>query len=83
MSDDPAFDEAQWNLQGFAAAAATMARLAKIDDHLTRWTGGDHQAGVLAADALDQLDGLLSDDLAPTRKAVVLLLQRLPPPPTD
>ena len=75
---DTAFEAARFHLRAFSTDAALMGRLADIDDLLTRWTSGDRLAGESAQDALDQLRGLLEDDLIPTREAVAVLLQRLP-----
>lgn len=43
------------------ADAALAARLAGVGAELDRWESGDQDAGVLAADALDQLLGIVPD----------------------
>ena len=71
-------------LQGFCEDAALAARLADVERNLSAWSEGDDQAGLLAADALDQLHGVLPDlarTAAELHKLIPALLAQLPAPP--
>lgn len=61
--------------------ASLAARLADVETHLDRWEGGDEQAGGLAADALDQLVGLLPDLMSTCQRlqlSIPVALSELP-----
>jgi hypothetical protein len=80
-------DEAEWaqagvSLAALAKSAQLIARLADQGDRLNAWRMGDALAGVLVADALDQLSGLLDDsEFFEARRAVAFLVRTLPPGP--
>jgi hypothetical protein len=59
--DSVAFVRLQRHLDYLAQNGALVARLASVSDKLVLWRDGDEQAGRIAADALDQLDGLLAE----------------------
>jgi len=80
--DEADWQQAAFELSGFADEGALAARLADQSELLTAFRGGDEAAGALAADALDQLEGILGDlerDLPRLRAAVAYLLAHLPP----
>lgn len=85
--DVSVLDEGEWqqaaaDLQGLVEEAGLASRLADIGERLRRWREGEDEAGGLAADALDQLAGVLGDlqiDLPRIRDGVNYLLQKLPP----
>ncbi|HVV75982.1 MAG TPA: hypothetical protein VHC43_08085 [Mycobacteriales bacterium] len=82
MIDDATWHQAALDLNGFAEEAALAARLADQSERLEAYRGGDEAAGVLAVDALDQLEGILGDlerDLPRLRAAVAHLVANLPP----
>jgi hypothetical protein len=69
------------DLAHVAEEASLAARLADVETHLGNWEGGDEQAGVLAADALDQLAGLLPDLISTLQRlhlSIPLALSELP-----
>lgn len=63
-------DEPTWlsdlrnSLDHVAEEGGLAARLADVGEHLEGWRAGDHDAGAIAADSLDQLLGLLPDLVA-------------------
>jgi hypothetical protein len=80
----PNVGEVVQRLDGLRQDAALAGRLADVRDHLLAWEGGDEDAGVLAANALEQLHGVLTD-LGPLVGAVLrdceAMLAVLPPAP--
>jgi hypothetical protein len=72
-------------IQAAAERMALIGRLLDVDDALARWEAGDQIQGGVAADALDQALGLLSelrtgDDAARLVECVERVVASLPPP---
>ena len=77
--DDSDLESAQSVLDAFARDAALMASLAGVSGQLRAWGSGDTTAGLLAADALDQLEGLIAEsEFLQVRETVTSLLRALP-----
>jgi hypothetical protein len=71
-------------LRGLRDDAELVARLADVESHVAAWFEGDEQAGLLAADALDQLHGILPDlgrVVYELHDRIPQLLSDLPAPP--
>lgn len=84
MTEDRLAEAALRELAGYRDLALLACRLADVEAHVREWLSGDETAGVLAADALDQLTGLLDDLPSVARdvaEAVEGLLKVLPPRP--
>jgi len=67
-----------------AEEAAHAARLATVDEHLDNWVKGSAEDGLIAADALDQLEGVCGDLIAALerlRGVLPVVLEGLPHPP--
>ncbi len=82
MIDQAEWDQACWELRGLAQEAGLIARLADQRERLEGWRVGDVTAGQMAADALDQLAGVLVDheiELQRARTAVEYLMKQLLP----
>jgi muconolactone delta-isomerase len=72
------------DLDAFAREASLASRLADVGDQLRAWREGDQKAGRLAADSLDQLEGVLQDlpsSADAVRSAVLTLISALPESP--
>ncbi len=62
VGDEPTWlSELRANLGLVAEEGALAARLADVAEHIDGWRAGDQDAGLIAADSLDQLLGLLPD----------------------
>ena len=71
-------------LRHFAQGGALAGRLADVDELLSAWQAGDIHAGAVAADALDQMEGLLPDltsTLERLSRLLPVVLQEMPPTP--
>lgn len=71
-------------LRHFAQEGALAGPLANVDELLLAWQDGDIHAGAVAADALDQLEGLLLGLISTLKELSGLLpvvLQEMPPTP--
>ena len=80
MINEGEWAEACAALTALVEDAGLMARLAEQGEHLEAWRAGDSIAGGVAADALDQLSGLLDDsEFVEARRAIAYLRQVLPP----
>lgn len=82
MTDEVDWERAVFDLEGFAQEATLAAHLAGVGERLAAWRSGNTEAGAIAADALDQLVGILGDlamDLPRIREGVDYLLRNLPP----
>ncbi len=71
-------------LRHLAQDGALAGRLADVDELLSAWQCGDIHAGAVAADALDQLEGLLPDlvrTLEGLSGLLPVVLKEMPPAP--
>lgn len=71
-------------LRHFAQDGALVGLLADVEELLSAWQDGDIHAGAVAADALDQLGGLLPDlisTLEVLSRLLPVVLQEMPPTP--
>lgn len=71
-------------LNGLSGDLGLASRLASVSPQLEAWRAGDKVAGLVAADALDQLEGLVNDLVAELRefqRLLPALLGDLPEPP--